>query len=61
MDDDDFDLSRMTIEDLFRMKEECHLPFARIEIVKKLQTVSRQTLKENTAEQSEQHPSPRTH
>jgi hypothetical protein len=62
----DFDLSKMTVEDLFRAKEErrrllANLPFEKkIEIVKKLQSISREALKENTLEQSEQHPSPKT-
>ncbi len=47
MDKEDFDLSKMTVEDLFRAKEErrqrlANLPFEeKIEIVKKLQSVSR--------------------
>ena len=58
----DFDLSKMTVEDLFRAKEErrrrlANLPFEKkIEIVKKLQSVYREALKENTEEQSEQRP-----
>lgn len=66
MDDRDFDLSKMTVEDLFRTKEErrrrlANLPFEKkIEIVKKLQSVSREALKENTTEKSEQRPSSKT-
>ncbi len=66
MDDTDFDLSKMTVEDLFRAKEErrrrlANLPFEKkIEIVKKLQSISREALKENTPEQSEEHPSAKT-
>jgi hypothetical protein len=47
MESDDFDLSRMTVEDLFRAKDErrkrlAKLPFEeKIMIVKKLQAVSR--------------------
>ena len=47
METDDFDLSKMTVEDLFRAKKErrkrlANLPFEeQIEIVKKLQAVSR--------------------
>lgn len=47
MDSDDFDLSKMTVEDLFRAKDErrkrlAKLPFEeKILIVKKLQAVSR--------------------
>ncbi len=66
MNDRDFDLSKMTVEDLFRAKEErrrrlANLPFEKkIEIVKKLQSISREALKENTAEQLEQYPSLKT-
>jgi hypothetical protein len=47
MDSRDFDLSKMTVEDLFRAKDErrkrlAKLPFEeKIQIVKKLQVVSR--------------------
>lgn len=47
MKPEEFDLSRMTVDDLFRAKEErrkrlANLPFEeKIEIVKKLQVVSR--------------------
>jgi hypothetical protein len=47
MESDDFDLSKMTVEDLFRAKNErrkrlARLPFEeKIQIVKKLQAVSR--------------------
>ena len=47
MQSGDFDLSKMTVEDLFRAKEErrkrlANLPFEeKIEIVKKLQDLSR--------------------
>jgi hypothetical protein len=47
MESDDFDLSKMTVEDLFRAKDErrkrlAKLPFEeKIQIVKKLQIVSR--------------------
>ena len=47
MESDDFDLSKMTVEDLFRAKDErrkrlAKLPFEeKIVIVKKLQSVSR--------------------
>jgi hypothetical protein len=47
MESDDFDLSKMTVEDLFRAKDErrkrlAKLPFEeKILIVKKLQAVSR--------------------
>jgi len=66
MDDTDFDLSKMTVENLFRTKEEprrrlANLPFEKkIEIVRKLQSISREALKENTPEQSEHLPSPKT-
>ena len=47
MENEDFDLSKMTVEDLFRAKKDrrqrlSNLPFEeKIEIVKKLQSVSR--------------------
>jgi hypothetical protein len=47
MENEDLDLSKMTVEDLFRAKKErrqrlANLPFEqKIEIVKKLQSVSR--------------------
>ena len=49
MESDDFDLSKMTVKDLFRAKDErrkrlAKLPFEeKILIVKKLQAVSRST------------------
>jgi hypothetical protein len=64
MDDSDFDLSKMTVADLFRAKEErrrrlANLPFEKkIEIVRKIQSVYREALKE--LEQTEQHQSPKT-
>jgi hypothetical protein len=66
MSEFDFDLSKMTVDDLFRRKDErrrrlANLPFEKkIEIVKKLQSISREALKESTGEQSEQDPSPKT-
>jgi hypothetical protein len=52
MSEREFDLSKMTVDDLFRAKDErrqrlANLPFERkIEIVKKLQSISREALKE---------------
>jgi hypothetical protein len=50
----------MTVEDLFRRKEErrrrlANLPFEKkIELVKKLQSISREALKENPVEKSDE-------
>jgi hypothetical protein len=62
MSEREFDLSKMTVDDLFRAKDErrqrlANLPFERkIEIVKKLQSISREALKEADQKQSEQDP-----
>ena len=62
MKDETFDLSRMTVEDLFQAKEErrerlANLPFEqKIEIVKKLQSVSRAARAGLVSDQNKQHP-----
>lgn len=61
MKDETFDLSKMTIEDLFQAKEErrkrlANLPFEqKIEIVKKLQSVSRAARAGLVSDQNQQH------
>ena len=58
MDNENFDLSKMTVDDLFRAKVERRQRLARlsfeekIEIVKKLQSVSRRAREVNVGHQS---------
>jgi hypothetical protein len=66
MDSESFDLSKMTVEDLFRAKKErrqhlANLSFEEIEIVKKLQSVSRTARgeREDDQDQRRQIKSPR--
>ena len=63
MNDADFGLSKMTVEDLFRAKEErrhlSKLPFEKkIEIVEKLNAVWREAIRELDQKDAEQAPDP---
>ena len=65
MSNSDFDLSKMTVEDLFRAKEErkrrrlANLPFEKkMEIVEKLNAVWREALRDMDQKDAEQPPEP---